>query len=42
MSEFIFYFDLGLDHILDRRAYDHMAFVIALAVVYQLEHSALA
>ncbi len=36
MSEFAFYFDLGFDHILDRRAYDHMAFIIALAALYQL------
>ena len=36
MSEFAFYFDLGLDHILDAQAYDHVAFIIAFATVYQL------
>jgi len=36
MSEFAFYFDLGLDHILDLRAYDHIAFIIALAALYQI------
>lgn len=36
MSEFAFYFDLGLDHILDLRAYDHIAFIIAFAAIYQL------
>lgn len=36
MSEFIFYFDIGLDHILDRSAYDHVAFIIAFAALYQL------
>ena len=36
MSEFVFYFDLGMDHILDSQAYDHMAFIIAFAAFYQL------
>lgn len=36
MSEFTFYFDLGLDHILDFRAYDHIAFIIAFAALYQI------
>jgi len=36
MSEFAFYFDLGLDHILDLLAYDHIAFIIALAARYQI------
>lgn len=35
MSEFSLYFQLGQEHILDRGAYDHMAFVIALAALYQ-------
>ena len=36
MSEFAFYFDLGLDHILDMLAYDHIAFIIAFAAMYQI------
>jgi len=35
MSTFALYFQLGQEHILDRTAYDHMAFVIALAALYQ-------
>lgn len=35
MSAFALYFQLGQEHILDRNAYDHMAFVIALAALYQ-------
>ncbi len=35
MSSFSLYFQLGQEHILDRMAYDHMAFVIALAALYQ-------
>jgi len=35
MSTFSLYFQLGQEHILDRNAYDHMAFVIALAALYQ-------
>jgi len=35
MSAFSLYFQLGQEHILDRNAYDHMAFVIALAALYQ-------
>ena len=38
MSEFAFYFDLGLDHILDVRAYDHIAFIIAFAAIHQLSN----
>ncbi len=34
MSEFLLYFDLGFDHILDLNGYDHMLFVIALSVIY--------
>lgn len=37
MSEFVLYFQLGYEHILDKNAYDHMAFVIALAALYQIE-----
>ncbi len=36
MSEFSLYFQLGMEHILDKSAYDHMAFVIALAALYQV------
>ena len=36
MSEFSLYFTLGLEHILDVGAYDHMAFVIALTALYQI------
>lgn len=31
------YFSLGLEHILDINGYDHILFVIALAVMYQLK-----
>ena len=34
MNEFIFYFKMGLFHVLDIRAYDHILFLIVLAVVY--------
>lgn len=34
MSEFLLYFDLGFDHIIDLKGYDHLLFVIALCVVY--------
>lgn len=36
MSEFSLYFQLGLEHILDKNAYDHLAFVIALTALYQM------
>lgn len=36
MSVFAFYFQLGLDHILNRTAYDHIAFVISFAALYQI------
>ena len=37
MSQFRLYFDLGRDHILDiANGYDHILFVIALCVLYQL------
>ncbi|WP_224484227.1 HupE/UreJ family protein [Robertkochia aurantiaca] len=34
MSEFWFYFKLGLTHVLDINAYDHILFLIALTVPY--------
>jgi hypothetical protein len=37
MSQFRIYFDLGRDHILDiANGYDHILFVVALCVLYQL------
>ena len=37
MNNFIFYFKLGLFHVLDIRAYDHILFLIVLAVVYEFK-----
>lgn len=37
MSEFQIYYQLGLDHILDKNGYDHIIFVIALCALYQAE-----
>ena len=34
MSEFGLYFQLGMEHILDTRGYDHILFVIALCAIY--------
>lgn len=34
MSEFGLYFQLGLEHILDPKGYDHILFVIALCAIY--------
>ena len=34
MSEFWLYFKLGLTHVLDFKAYDHLLFLMALAVPY--------
>ncbi len=34
MSQFALYFDIGLKHILDINAYDHLLFVIALSTIY--------
>lgn len=34
MSEFILYFEVGLKHVLDLSAYDHLMFLIALTVPY--------
>ncbi|WP_435253735.1 HupE/UreJ family protein [Tenacibaculum sp. A30] len=37
MNDFIFYFKIGLFHVLDFKAYDHILFLIVLAVVYQFK-----
>ena len=37
MNDFIFYFKTGLFHVLDFKAYDHILFLIVLAVVYQFK-----
>lgn len=37
MSEFQVFYQLGLDHILDRNGYDHILFIIALCTLYQIE-----
>ncbi|HEA30183.1 MAG TPA: HupE/UreJ family protein [Leeuwenhoekiella sp.] len=34
MADFWFYFKIGLDHVLDWRAYDHVLFLIVLTVPY--------
>ena len=34
MSEFWMYFNIGLKHVLDINAYDHVLFLIALMVPY--------
>ncbi|KGL62367.1 HupE/UreJ family protein [Polaribacter sp. Hel1_85] len=34
MNEFILYFKMGLNHVLDFSAYDHILFLIVLAVVF--------
>jgi hypothetical protein len=34
MEEFILYFKMGLNHVLDFKAYDHILFLIVLAVVF--------
>lgn len=36
MSEFEIYLQLGVNHIADLNAYDHIVFIIALCAVYQL------
>ncbi len=38
MSEFWFYCKLGFDHVLDIKAYDHILFLILLAVPYTFIH----
>lgn len=37
MSEFWLYFKLGLEHVLDWKAYDHVLFLIVLTVAYTFE-----
>ncbi|SEC16837.1 HupE / UreJ protein [Tenacibaculum sp. MAR_2009_124] len=37
MTDFIFYFKMGLFHVLDFKAYDHILFLIVLSVVYQFK-----
>ncbi len=37
MDDFIFYFKLGLNHVLDLQAYDHVLFLIVLVVGYTLK-----
>lgn len=34
MTQFQLYFELGLDHILDLRGFDHMIFIIILCAIY--------
>jgi hypothetical protein len=34
MSEFLIYFQIGLKHVLDIHAYDHVLFLIALVVPF--------
>ncbi|WP_109831692.1 HupE/UreJ family protein [Reichenbachiella versicolor] len=36
MSDFWLFFDLGRDHILDIKAYDHVLFVVALCAAFRL------
>jgi hypothetical protein len=38
MQEFLFYIQLGLDHVLDFGAYDHILFLSALAVPFTFRH----
>ncbi len=37
MNDFSLFFQMGYEHILDKDAYDHMAFVVVLCARYQLE-----
>lgn len=37
MSEFWIYFNIGLNHVLDIKAYDHVLFLIALTVPYSFK-----
>ncbi|MDO6439625.1 HupE/UreJ family protein [Cyclobacterium sp. 1_MG-2023] len=37
MNQFQLYFNLGIQHILDLKGFDHILFVLALAVVYMLK-----
>ncbi|HAT65077.1 MAG TPA: HupE / UreJ protein, partial [Flavobacteriaceae bacterium] len=36
MSQFWLYFTLGLEHVLDWQAYDHVLFIIVLCAAYTL------
>lgn len=38
MNDFIFYFKIGLNHVLDFSAYDHILFLIVLAVVFNFKN----
>ena len=37
MEQILFYFELGLTHVLDPQAYDHVLFLAALALPFQLK-----
>ncbi len=37
MEQILFYFELGLTHVLDPQAYDHVLFLVALALPFQLK-----
>lgn len=37
MNQFQLYFNLGIQHILDLKGFDHILFVLALAVVYMMK-----
>lgn len=37
MEDFILYFKMGLNHVLDFSAYDHIIFLVVLAVVYSFK-----
>ena len=37
MSEFWIYFQIGLKHVLDINAYDHVLFLMALAIPYSFK-----
>jgi len=39
MEDFILYFKMGLNHVLDLSAYDHILFLIVLAVVFSFNQS---
>ena len=38
MDDFILYLKMGLNHVLDFSAYDHILFLIALAVIFSFDH----
>ena len=37
MDDFLLYFKMGLNHVLDLSAYDHILFLIVLAVVFSFK-----